>query len=1317
MTNGSRGVSYPTHDIAALVVEDGQGHEDVNDDEAAFKETHDHNARSSGLGRGVVPRAKNLPETASLAELVGNKMARTTTKEEKEKEAFKCVPCGLDDVTENAPIKVARDPGEPTTEMREQHFTAGHLPYRAWCPVCVMGKGKEDAHHRGNDEDSEFPHVVMDYKSFGQEIDIDDKATAIVMRDKQTTTTFAHICEKKGISDTFVVRELVADIDSLGHTKIILKGDGEPALVQLMNKIKQLRAHPTIVQNPPAYDPQANGAAEKAVQDYMGQLRALKIGLEYRLGGKIESHWPIMEWLSEHSPTTIDRGQMGHDGKVPYQRRMGKLSKKPMVEIGEQVLAKPLRSPKTTKRLSLKNRWVMGTWVGINRRTNEHIVALNDGGAAIRVRTVMRSSPGCRWSLDKIRQIRARPSTPNPIDDNQEEVLPERLTKGIEVEVDGTTLLEASASDELVQRRDFRITKGLIERYGFSAGCQGCEEALLGKRRRHSDECRARFEDEMVKEDLKNVIEKRNERLQKSGEPNEAKTEAEVQQDAFAKVDNDEDDETPDLVIEPPEEDEDRKRCREEDYVEDANSAANIPPTGKVASEAIEQEKTSKRRKLNLMASERRLLARVSPNRAQLSSRAALYKMLNQLEYGPNETLKTKDRGSKTDISAIIGALQDPEPTPHDDDNDRWWQELYAHKEFFDDMNGYRKLDKAMVIEARKLEMAYFKKMGVYRKVPRAKAVELGCKPITTKWLDTNKGDDRVPNYRSRLVGREIKKDARLDLFAATPPLETIKFLMSCCAKGQGRKDPLRMAVIDIKRAYFYAPVRRPVFIEIPDEDKEPGDWDMVGQLHLSLYGTRDAAQNWTAEYTRKLKEVGFAPGRASPCNFTHKSRGINLTVHGDDFAVVANSKQLQWFGEVMKSTYDIKMSTLGPDEGQVDEVRLLNRILRWTPAGLEYEADKRHAELIVKELGLESARSVSSPYPPEGYPAVEVSKSVQDDSEESTRYRGICARMNYLAVDRPDIQYTSKVASQWMAKPCEQAWEIIKRAGRYLKGAPRLVQKFPWENYSSTLNGFADSDWAGDRTTLKSTSGGAVVWGSHTLKTWATSQSTIALSSGEAELYAITKVAVQTSGIISLAGDFDVMLEGMIKTDSNAAIGIVHRAGLGGRCRHIRVQYLWIQEKIKLGELRISKVHGKENPADLMTKGLNGEEIAKHMKCLGFRVTSGRAEKSSDLNAIDSARNESDKWLPRMLGECWRRVHFKPRQSLFTPMKVARGPDTAEAVGKYRHTLAWSSDGRLEYLIDEWKNIAYPHRKLSQPFTGMTIFCNEPNLLTTPIF
>ena len=114
-------------------------------------------------------------------------------------------------------------------------------------------------------------------------------------------------------------------------------------------------------------------------------------------------------------------------------------------------------------------------------------------------------------------------------------------------------------------------------------------------------------------------------------------------------------------------------------------------------------------------------------------------------------------------------------------------------------------------------------------------------------------------------MGRELKLDNRLDLFAATPPLESLKAIVSLCASRQNERKPFMMMSVDIKRAYFYAKARRPVYIEIPEEDREAGDEQRVGRLNLSLYGTRDAAQNWAAEYTATLCGAGFVTGRASP--------------------------------------------------------------------------------------------------------------------------------------------------------------------------------------------------------------------------------------------------------------------------------------------------------------------------------------------------------------------------------------------------------------------------------------------------------------------
>ncbi len=97
----------------------------------------------------------------------------------------------------------------------------------------------------------------------------------------------------------------------------------------------------------------------------------------------------------------------------------------------------------------------------------------------------------------------------------------------------------------------------------------------------------------------------------------------------------------------------------------------------------------------------------------------------------------------------------------------------------YDDITG-ELLDSQSVQEAIEEEMDTYKKHGVYRKVPIAESFEkTGKKPIKVRWVIVNKGDKENPEYRARLVAKEIKMDQRLDLFAATPPLEAKKFLFS----------------------------------------------------------------------------------------------------------------------------------------------------------------------------------------------------------------------------------------------------------------------------------------------------------------------------------------------------------------------------------------------------------------------------------------------------------------------------------------------------------------------------------------------------------
>ena len=124
---------------------------------------------------------------------------------------------------------------------------------------------------------------------------------------------------------------------------------------------------------------------------------------------------------------------------------------------------------------------------------------------------------------------------------------------------------------------------------------------------------------------------------------------------------------------------------------------------------------------------------------------------------------------------------------------------------------------------------------------------------------------DSAPNYRSRWLAKQFKTSVEFELFAATPPLDAIRYVISMAASSPGAK----LMANDVSRAYFYAPAGRPVYVTLPDEDCKAEDKGMVGRLQMSMYGTRDAAANWAAEYGATLIAAGYRQGKASPCFFS----------------------------------------------------------------------------------------------------------------------------------------------------------------------------------------------------------------------------------------------------------------------------------------------------------------------------------------------------------------------------------------------------------------------------------------------------------------
>ena len=148
------------------------------------------------------------------------------------------------------------------------------------------------------------------------------------------------------------------------------------------------------------------------------------------------------------------------------------------------------------------------------------------------------------------------------------------------------------------------------------------------------------------------------------------------------------------------------------------------------------------------------------------------------------------------------------------------------------------------------------------------------------------------------------------------------------------------------------------------------------------------------------------------------------------------------------------------------------------------------------------------------------------------------------------------------MANPTDQRVASLKRLGRYLEGRRRLIFEHPFQQ-ADRVEIYSDTDWAGCVKTRRSTSGGCMLLGSHLIKSWSSTQSTISLSSGEAEFYGVVKSTGIALGYQSLMKDLGVKLPVRVWTDSSATMGICGRQGFG-KLRHIDTKSLWVQQKVR---------------------------------------------------------------------------------------------------------------------------------------------------------
>ena len=210
------------------------------------------------------------------------------------------------------------------------------------------------------------------------------------------------------------------------------------------------------------------------MQTLEGQIRILLLGLEHRLGIKVDAREPIVTYMPEYAAYLLNRLEVGKDGKTAYERYKGKRSRVLGVEFGEKVLFKTRPEGKLCK---IRPRWEYGIFVGVRPASNEVWVAT--ASKTIAARSVRRLPLEQRWSPDCVRWVRRTLWKRYKDDTGADGDLPEAMPQEVAPDVGprgGVVFVDTR--DRIP--RDFYIKETAAEKHGYTRSCTGCSSWFRG---------------------------------------------------------------------------------------------------------------------------------------------------------------------------------------------------------------------------------------------------------------------------------------------------------------------------------------------------------------------------------------------------------------------------------------------------------------------------------------------------------------------------------------------------------------------------------------------------------------------------------------------------------------------------------------------------------------------------------------------------------------------------------------------------------------------------------------------------------------------
>ncbi|KAH9669399.1 Integrase catalytic domain-containing protein [Citrus sinensis] len=343
---------------------------------------------------------------------------------------------------------------------------------------------------------------------------------------------------------------------------------------------------------------------------------------------------------------------------------------------------------------------------------------------------------------------------------------------------------------------------------------------------------------------------------------------------------------------------------------------------------------------------------------------------------------------------------------------------------------------------------------------------------------------------------------------------------------------------------------------EASDGFKVAGKENWVCKLTKSLYGLKQSPRQWYKRFDRFMKGQMYTRNKFDHCVYFRKLQEgsfIYLLLYVDDMLIASKSKdKIEKLKTQLNQEFEMK------DLGEVKKI-LGMEICRDRARGKVSLSQKQYLKNVLQQFGMtEQTKPVSTPFASHFKLAAQLSPSTDAEQE-----------------------YMLQVP--YMYNPGKGHWQAVKWILRYIRKTVDIGLLFERDDtLGQGVIGYVDSDYAGDLDKQRSTTGYVFTFVGGPISWKSTLQSTVALSTTEAEYMTITE-AIWLQGLLENLGLAQEHIN--VYCDSQSAIHLTKNQVYHARTKHIDVRFHFVGEIVDEGKILLQKIKTADNPADMLTK------------------------------------------------------------------------------------------------------------------------------------